>query len=190
MSVAAATSCRAARSSRINISRPRGRANKKVLTVAGPAKLEERTWRLMRIMFPRFKLEKVKHKFKFVVLEPGGSARLGKFRVRAIRSPHTKPDISLSFRVNVGGKLIVFSGDSGWNDELVKLSDGADLFLCECTYFESAHLWFHMNYPLLAANRDKFKVRRMVLTHLGREVLSRENEVAIEMGFDGMKIEI
>jgi hypothetical protein len=33
-------------------------------------------------------------------------------------------------------------------------------------------------------------VRRMVLTHLGREVLSRENEVAIEMGFDGMKIEI
>jgi ribonuclease BN (tRNA processing enzyme) len=163
---------------------------KKVLTVAGPAKLEERTWRLMRIMFPRFKLEKVKHKFKFVVLEPGSSARLGKFQVRAIRSPHTKPDISLSYRVSVGGKLVVFSGDSGWNDELVKLSDGADLFLCECTYFESAQLWFHMNYPLLAANRDKFKVRRMVLTHLGREVLSRENEIGIEMGFDGMKIEI
>src|ERR1700722_1936217 len=151
---------------------------KKALTIAGPARLEERTWSLMRTMFPHFELEKIKHKLKFVVLEPGTSARLGKFKVSAIRSPHTKPDISLSLRVDGGGKSIVFSGD------------GADLFLCECTYFESAHLKFHLNYPLLAANREKFKVRRMVLTHLGREVLSREDEIALEMGYDGMKIKI
>src|SRR5580704_10672905 len=120
-----------------------------------------------------------------------GPAKLGKFKVKAIRSPHTKPDISLSLRVDGGGKSVVFSGDSGWNDELVKFSDGADLFLCECTYYESAHLKFHLNYPQLAANRDKFNVRRMVLTHLGREMLSRrEDEIALEMGYDGMKVEI
>ena len=125
---------------------------KKVLTIAGPAKLEERTWLLMRTMFPHFELElmramfahfdlgKIKHKLKFVVLEPGSSRRLGKFKVSAIRSPHTKPDISLSLRIDGGGKSIVFSGDSGWNDELVEFSAGADLFLCECTYYESAHL--------------------------------------------------
>jgi len=163
---------------------------KKVLTVAGPAKLEERTWLLMRTMFPHFELDAIKHKLKFVVLEPGSSTRLGKFKVRAIRSPHTKPEISLSFRIDGGGKSIVFSGDSGWNDELVELSAGADLFLCECTYYESSQLTFHLNYPLLAANRDKFKVRRMVLTHLGREVLNRADEIALEMGYDGMKIEI
>jgi len=163
---------------------------KKVLTIAGPARLEQRTWLLMRTMFPHFELDKVKHKLKFVVLEPGSSTRLGEFKVSAIRSPHTKPEISLSLRIDGGGKSIVFSGDSGWNDELVELSAGADLFLCECTYYESAHLKFHLNYPLLAANRDKFKVRRMVLTHLGREVLSREDEIDLEMGYDGMKIEI
>jgi len=163
---------------------------KKLLTIAGPAKLEQRTWLLTRAMFPHFELDKIKRKLKFVVLEPGSSTRLGKFKVSAIRSPHTEPEISLSLRIDGGGKSIVFSGDSGWNDELVKLSAGADLFLCECTYYESAHLKFHLNYPLLAANRDKFKVRRMVLTHLGREVLSRENEIALEMGYDGMKIEI
>lgn len=163
---------------------------KKVLTIAGPPKLEERTWLLMRTMFPHFELDKIKRKLKFVVLEPGSSTRLGKFKVRAIRSPHTKPDISLSLRIDGGGKSIVFSGDSGWNDGLVELSAGADLFLCECTYYESTQLNFHLNYPLLAANRDKFKVRRMVLTHLGREVLNRADEIAIEMGYDGMKIEI
>jgi ribonuclease BN (tRNA processing enzyme) len=163
---------------------------KKVLTIAGPAKLEQRTWLLMRAMFAHFELDKIKHKLKFVVLEPRSSTRLGKFKVRAIRSPHTKPDISLSLRIDGGGKSIVFSGDSGWNDELVELSAGADLFLCECTYYESSQLTFHLNYPLLAANRDKFKVRRMVLTHLGREVLNRADEIALEMGYDGMKIEI
>ena len=163
---------------------------KKLLTIAGPPRLEQRTWTLTRTMFPHFDLDKIKHKLKFVVLEPGSSTRLGKFKVSAIRSPHTKPEISLSLRIDGGGKSIVFSGDSGWNDELVELSAGADLFLCECTYYESAHLKFHLNYPLLAANRDKFKVRRMVLTHLGREVLSREDEIALEMGYDGMKIEI
>src|ERR1017187_9105307 len=163
---------------------------KKMLTIAGPPRLEERTWLLMRTMFPHFELDKIKRKLKFVVLEPGSSTRLGKFKVRAIRSPHTKPDISLSLRIDGGGKSIVFSGDSGWNDDLVELSAGADLFLCECTYYESTELDFHLNYPLLAANRDKFKVRRMVLTHLGREVLNRADEIAIEMGYDGMKIEI
>lgn len=163
---------------------------KRVLTIAGPPRLEERTWLLMRTMFPHFELDKIKRKLKFVVLEPGSSTRLGKFKVRAIRSPHTKPEISLSLRIDGGGKSIVFSGDSGWNDELVELSAGADLFLCECTYYESTELNFHLNYPLLAANRGKFKVRRMVLTHLGREVLSRADEIALEMGYDGMKIEI
>ena len=163
---------------------------KKLLTVAGPPKLEQRTWMLMRTMFPHFDLAKVKHKLKFVVLKPGSSTRLGKFKVSAIRSPHTTPDISLSLRIDGGGKSIVFSGDTGWNDELVELSAGADLFLCECTYYESAHLTFHLNYPLLAANRGKFNVRRMVLTHLGREVLNHADQIALEMGYDGMKIEV
>jgi hypothetical protein len=34
-------------------------------------------------------------------------------------------------------------------------------------------------------------VSRMILTHLGREVLShRQDEIALEMGYDGMKIEL
>src|ERR1700730_19247616 len=35
---------------------------KKVLTIAGPAKLEERTWQLIRTMFPQFELEKTTHR--------------------------------------------------------------------------------------------------------------------------------
>ncbi len=160
------------------------------LTIAGPRHLERRTWNLFRLMFPASETKRIAGKLKFVVLEPGCTIRLGKARISTLRTPHTKPDISLAFKVAVDGKTIVFSGDSGWTDELIPFSSGADLFLCECTYFDSSGFEFHINYPLLAANRERFRVGRMVLTHLGREVLNRKSEVAMEMAFDGMKIEV
>jgi len=160
------------------------------LTIVGPRNLESRCWRLVRTLFPGFDLERVKRKLRFVVLEPNSTLRVGKVKLMTIRSPHTRPDISLSIRVEVGGKTIVFSGDTGWNDALVKLADGADLFICECTYFESKHLKFHLNYPELAEHRDLFKVDRMLLTHIGREVLNHKREVKIEMASDGMKLAI
>jgi ribonuclease BN (tRNA processing enzyme) len=160
------------------------------ITIAGPPKLKERAIQLMHAMYAGFDLSKVEKKIKWVVLEPGRKHRLGPLQVSAIRSPHTKPDVSLSLKLAVDGKSIVFTGDTGWNEDLVKLADGADLFLCECTYYESSQFKFHLNYPLLSANRDKFHVKRMVLTHLGREVLNHEADVQTEMAFDGMRIEV
>ncbi len=160
------------------------------LTIAGPRNLEERCWRLLATMYPHFEVERVRAKLRFVVVEPQRTSRVGAAKIRAIRSPHTRPDISLSLKIELGGKSIVFSGDTGWNDKLPPFAAGANLFLCECTYYESKHLVFHMNYPELAANRDLFKVDRMVLTHVGREVLNHKRDVRIEMGADGMQIRI
>ena len=101
-----------------------------------------------------------------------------------------KPDVSLAYRIAIGGKSIAFSGDSGWTEQMVPFVAGADLFLCECTYFESTQLDFHMNYPLLDANHERFEVGRMVLTHVGREVLERGDDVKLEMAHDGMRITV
>ncbi len=166
------------------------RPRKHPVIVAGPKNLEQRTWILMRAMFSRFNLKKLQKKVKWLVLEPGKGIKLAGVKLNTIRSPHTKPDISLSFRLGFDGKTLVFTGDSGWNEELLQFSAGANLLLCECTYFESAHLRFHMNYPELKRNRGRFDVGRMVLTHIGRETLEHAPEIEIEMAFDGMKIEI
>lgn len=160
------------------------------LTIAGPPHLEERTWKLFRTMYPGAKTERVADKLDFIVLKPGDNARLGKTRVSTIRTPHTRRDISLAFRITVGGRTIVFSGDSGWTDDFISFSDGADLFLCECTYFGIPESNTHMSYPVLAANRERLNVGRIVLTHLGREVLERRSDVEMEMARDGMKIRL
>jgi ribonuclease BN (tRNA processing enzyme) len=163
------------------------------LTIAGPRHLEHRTWAMFRSMYPRMERtqrENVARKLKFVVLEPRNIARLAGFKVSTIRTPHTRPDVSLGLRIDAGKKSIAFSGDTGWTEDLLLLSERSNLFLCECTYFESEHLDFHLNYPLIARERPRFKTDRFVLTHLGREVLDRKNEVRIEMAYDGMKIEL
>jgi ribonuclease BN (tRNA processing enzyme) len=163
------------------------------LTIVGPRHLEERTWRLFGTMFPGTKpdLERLVSKLRFVVLEPGSDQKIGPVRIRAMRTPHMKRNISLAYRITIGDKSIAFSGDSGWSEELLPFVAGADLFLCECTYYESEQLDFHMNYPKLDANRARFDVGRMVLTHVGREVLDRDQEeVTLELAYDGMLIKV
>ncbi|HJU29729.1 MAG TPA: MBL fold metallo-hydrolase, partial [Candidatus Binataceae bacterium] len=127
---------------------------------------------------------------RFVVLEPGCKGRLGRLHVETIRTPHMKRDPSLALKLSIDGKTIAFSGDSGWTDELVRFTAGADLFMCECTYYESTELDFHLNYPLIAEKRASFDVGRMVLTHIGREVFNHESKVEMELAFDGMKIQL
>lgn len=160
------------------------------LTIAGPRNLESRTRAVVRAMYPGFLWDRVESKLKWAILEPECSTRLRGVKVEAIRSPHTAPDVSLSLRVRVAGKTIVFSGDTAWNEELVPFCDGADLFLTECSLFDREGGFKHMRYTELAARRHDFNVQRMVLTHLGSKVLEHEGDVALEMAYDGMRIEL
>ncbi len=160
------------------------------LVIAGPRHLESRTRAVVHAMYPGFPWQRVESKLRWVVLEPGRTARLRGVRVDAIRSPHTAPDISLSLRVSAAGKTIVFTGDTAWNEQLLPFSEGADLFLSECSFFDGGRGLKHLRYTELAAQRRRFKVGRVVLTHLGREVLEREGELAIETACDGMRIEL
>ncbi len=162
---------------------------RKTLVIAGPRWLEQRTWALFKGMYPHFDTSKVARKLKFVVLEPGKITRLGGCKLSTIRTPHTVRDISLAFRIEVAGKQIAFSGDTGWTEDLINLSAGSDLFLTECTYFQT-RTDFHLSYPQIVANRDRFGARRTILTHLGREVLERIREVEIETASDGMTIDL
>jgi ribonuclease BN (tRNA processing enzyme) len=161
------------------------------LTLAGPPQLEERTWALFRGMYPESETAELVRHLDFVVLQPARTVQLaGGLQVQSIRTPHTVKDISLAFRVGVGGKTIAFSGDTGWTEDLISLSAEADLFLCECTYFDQPSLDFHISYKQFLTQHRRFSTRRLVLTHLGREVLERESEVALEMANDGTVIEV
>ena len=106
-----------------------------------------------------------------------------------IPARHQEHPLSLGCDLIAGGRRILYTGDTGWSDDLPARTRGADLFLCECTYFDSRSDT-HLDYARLREHRDGFGARRIVLTHLGQEMLDHAAEVELEMAHDGMVIDL
>ncbi|HYK90747.1 MAG TPA: MBL fold metallo-hydrolase, partial [Acidobacteriota bacterium] len=103
--------------------------------------------------------------------------------------PHQEQGISLGLSLEVAGRRIVYSGDTGWTEELIARSADADLFICECSFYET-RIPTHLDYPRLDQNRRRFSAQRMVLTHLGQEVLAHKGEIDMDLASDGLVIEL
>ena len=61
---------------------------------------------------------------------------------------HSTATTCFGLRVELGGRVLAFSGDTEWTDTLVEIAANADLFLCECYGFNSAPP-HHLNYRTL-----------------------------------------
>jgi ribonuclease BN (tRNA processing enzyme) len=102
--------------------------------------------------------------------------------------PHQTHEVSLGLKVAYEGKQILFSGDSAWTDLFIEHARGVDLFLCECSFYEE-QAGMHVNYLALQANLSRLQCKKLVLTHLGEEMLARRNELTTTLADDGMVIE-
>ena len=159
------------------------------LTIAGPKdtashlpKVQEALYPGSASMTPKFDVETIELK----VMTPHAIKGLKVTTYPAIHTDATNPT---SIRIEVAGKVISYTGDSAWSEHMPELARGADLFISEC-YFYKKSVPFHMNYPDLAEHRDELQAKRMVLTHLGPEMLEHKNEVLEECAHDGLVIEL
>jgi ribonuclease BN (tRNA processing enzyme) len=126
---------------------------------------------------------------RFNVLHPDRPGTIAEIQVLPFRVPHQVKAISLGLKISYQGKQILFSGDSAWTDSFLSHAPGADLFLCECSFYdrESAN---HLSYRILRENLPRLGCKRLVLTHLGEEMLARRNEIEVTCAEDGMVIEL
>jgi ribonuclease BN (tRNA processing enzyme) len=115
--------------------------------------------------------------------------RLGPLKVTTYPAIHTKETNPTSIRVEVAGKVIAYTGDSEWTEHMPSLAQGADLLIAEC-YFYRKPVRFHLNYPDIQAHREEIRAKRLVLTHMGREMLAHKDEVPEECAYDGLHIEL
>jgi ribonuclease BN (tRNA processing enzyme) len=159
------------------------------LRIAGPPGTEERVRMLFQAMYRESAREPLPFRLEFTEMQPGSDLEFAGVRIRAFRVPHQEHEISLAFHVGLAGGTILYSGDTGWSDDLLRMSKNTDLFVCECTFFET-RVSFHLDYPLIHENRGRIGSKRTILTHLGREPLARMNEIEMETAYDGLQIEL
>lgn len=159
------------------------------LTIAGPPGTEERVRELFGIMYGGGRSRREIPPTRFEVLIPEQMQSVKGIEVFPFQVPHQTHDVSLGVSVGYEGKRILFSGDSAWTELFIDHSRGVDLFLCECSFY-SEQPGMHVNYFALQANLSRLNCKKLVLTHMGEEMLARRNELAAISAEDGMVIEI
>ncbi len=159
------------------------------LRIIGPPGVEDRVRMIFRAMYSDAAAERLPFVLEFVEIRRQETIRLGGIRLDAFEAVHQKQPPSMGFEIKGSDWKVVYTGDSGWTEELVERTQNADLFICECSFFET-RMDTHLDYPRLAENADRFGAKRIVLTHLGQEVLERSGEVKLEMAHDGLIVEV
>lgn len=154
-------------------------------TVYGPPGTARRVDRLFDALYERTATEPSPFPLAFHELPPDAPFQIGDLTVQPVPVPHAEGMICYALRLSAGGKTLLYSGDSAWTDVFFDLSRDVDLFICECTYFET-RLGIHVSYPEIAEKVPRLGCRRLVLSHLGSEPLRRRKEITLECAEDGM----
>lgn len=99
-------------------------------------------------------------------LHHGARFEIGPFRVEAYEMTHIGV-YSLGYRIEAGGHVLAYTGDTGPCQNAVDLARDADLFLAEATYQDHSTLsFFHLSAGEAAEHASKAGARRLVLTHI------------------------
>ena len=154
------------------------------LAIAGPRGLPARLRAAESALYPDFFQ---KTKLRYGVSEStlaASETELGGALVSALPVKHVPEAEPHGLRVRVGDKLIAYSGDATWSEELARVAKGADLFICDASFFDTDDP-SHISYRTLMSQRAKLDCKRIVLTHLGAETLARIGELELEHAVDG-----
>jgi len=162
---------------------------KRELVVGGPPSLDQRLRAAEQALYPDF-FGRVELGFPLRTLVLAEKpTELGGAQVSALEVRHVRLSEPHGLRVKVGGALIAYSGDARWSEHLIPVARGADLFICEASYFDSDDP-AHISYRQLMAHRAQLGAKRIVLTHLGAETLAHLTELELEHAQDGTVVEV
>ena len=158
------------------------------LVIAGPAGIEHRALHALDADFPGASRNAWHFPISYVEVTPEQPATLSEIAVSAFPMVHDeRAGPCQGYRLAAGGKVFAFSGDTAWTGALIPLAAGADALLVEC-YAYDYKLPNHMDYLSLAAHRDALDTPRVILTHMGVNMLAHDAPLPEEQAYDGMVI--
>lgn len=163
----------------------------RLLTLAGPAGLRRRVAEAMEALFPGSSTVEHRFEVRFVELADRVAAQVGTAQVTAHEVVHPSGAPALGLRVRCADKLVACSGDTEWTDSLLEIADGADLFVCEGYTYERS-IKYHMSYGALRAHQTQLTCKRLILSHVGPDLLAHRSEVdaATTIASDGLRLEL
>jgi ribonuclease BN (tRNA processing enzyme) len=154
------------------------------LVVAGPPGVRARMEAAMEVFFPGSSSVTRRFATEIIELPERIASSVGPAIVTPFVVQHVSGAPSYALRVEYGGKVIAYSGDTEWTEALVDAARGTDLFVCEAYFFDKK-IKYHLDYQTLWEHRRRLECPRIILTHMSQDMLSHRGEVEFECAEDG-----
>lgn len=157
------------------------------LLVAGPPGVEKRMREAMEVFFPGSTRIERKFETRFVELADRVAIAVGPVSVTGFEVSHASGAPPLALRVAGEGKVVTYSGDTEWTENLVDAARGADLFIVEALFYDK-RVKYHLDLATLLQHRARLECRRLVLTHMGEDMLRRLGGLGVDAAEDGQQL--
>ena len=157
------------------------------LAIAGPRALRARMDSIREALFPGSHLMTPKFPLEWIEMEPGRAHPVLDLVVTPERARHTAETNPTALRVQVGERVLTYTGDTEWTDDVARAARDADLLIAESYFFDKPVKW-HLNYPDIRAHASRVGARRLILTHMSREMLDQVASVPEECAHDGLVV--
>ncbi|MEM9358318.1 MAG: MBL fold metallo-hydrolase, partial [Pseudomonadota bacterium] len=162
------------------------------LTVIGPEGTRERYLGAAEVLFPGSTSVEPSFDVHFQVYREYEVSEAAGFSVQPFPVSHPSGALSSALRIETEGRVIAFSGDTEWKDELLGCAAEADIFICECFgYRDKEH--YHMSWTDIEPKLPEITAQKILLTHLGEKMLANLDQVSqprVNVADDGMIIDL
>lgn len=154
------------------------------LLIAGPHGTEHRTLQAMEVLFSGSSTAKRRFEIVFQELTCNEPQIVGGLKVTPYLGNHPSGDPSLILRLNLAGKNIAYSGDTEWVQDLVSATQDTDLFITECSMLDKK-IKYHLIFTTIQEHHREIGAKRIVLTHMGPDVINSPLPKDYEKAYDG-----
>lgn len=163
------------------------RKRQKPLTIVTPAGGHDRIRTLMELLYPQSgSWEKLKLHFETYPPD-GGVLQLGSLGIMAFPVVHSRAASPFGLRLITDGKILGYSGDTAWTPVLIDIARDADLFICECNFYDQ-EADGHLDYRTFSRQDHRLAYKQVLLTHLGEEMLAMLENVVHPCAREGLEI--
>lgn len=163
---------------------------KQPLALVGPPGLREWYERVLETAFPG--ASKTQQSFELTLHEIRARDKItvAGVEAQAFQMNHGNPGGPFfAYRLHAEGKSIAYTGDTEWTDEIVAAAYETDLFIAE-SYFFDKKVPLHLDLASLEEQLSRIKAKRLVLTHMSDDMLSRLAALTHETAYDGKVVHV
>jgi ribonuclease BN (tRNA processing enzyme) len=162
------------------------------LSIVGPVGTAERLRAAQEVFFPNSSRNVWRFPLTVTDLPVGGPHPIPGGELRTFEVVHASGAPATALRYCDRDKILAFSGDTQWTDAMIDAAGGADLLIVEC-YTPTGSPHFHLSLEVIEAQRSRLGARRIMLSHMGPEMLARLPEAeraGYLLAHDGLVLDV